>query len=102
MMPCESTEDVSNKVNEERGYCRGNDTININFYSLHMIAAQKAHVISREKILCNLRNENQRHLPIPSNLHLRCVRTKELNIGIWVIQERNNQSPGLRSLLNTK
>lgn len=41
-------------------------------------------------------------IPVPSDLHLRCMRSKELNIRVWVVEQRHNQTPRLWTLLQLK
>lgn len=45
-------------------------------------------------------NKGLEDVPIPCYLDLDGVSAKELNIGIGVLKERNDEAPGLRTFLN--
>lgn len=46
------------------------------------------------------KEEKVKHLPITHDLNLRSMRAKELNIWVWMFEERYNQPPCLGSSLN--
>ena len=41
-------------------------------------------------------------VPVSSYLDLDCMGAKELNIGIWVLKERNDEAPSFWTFLNLK
>ena len=47
-------------------------------------------------------NKGLEDVPVPCYLDLDSVSAKELNVGVGMLKERNDESPSLRTFLNFK